>query len=236
MTTAEPTTVKETEEEEYFRPTLGLQLESYLEADDLSGIHHLARYHWVKQVLKSFEVKSVLDVACGVGYGSYILAEFLPDVQIVGADYDARAIDEASGSHSLPNLTFTRGNIVSWKDSSGEPLGTFDAVVSFDTIEHIAHRDIALLRIAANLTDRGLLALSTPCSHEETRLSPEWKLHKIEYSHHDLKALMRRFFAAVLSTEDGTLPYSLFWREVVNRDRERYPNLSNPLLCFAPLR
>jgi len=229
-------TIKDSSEgEEFFRPVHGMELAPYLALDDTQAIHHLARYLWVKDVLKGLQIRSVLDVACGAGYGSFMLAEHLPGAEIVGADYDERAVEEANRTYQRPNLRFTRGDIVAWKDAQGEPLGRFDAVVSFDTLEHIAHRDIALLRIAENLTRGGVLALSTPCTHEENLLSPPWKPHKIEYSHRDLKALLRRFFFAVLSDDEGTLPNAEFWATAVNKDHLRYATLANPLLCLGPI-
>lgn len=224
------------DEEEFFRPYAGLELAPYMAANDMSGTHHLARYHWVKLVLKDFRVRRIIDVACGAGYGSYILAKFLPDTQITGADYDARAVEVASGTYQLPNLRFVQADIMSWTDGEGRDLGAYDAVVSFDTIEHIEHRDIALLRIAENLTGIGLLALSTPCAHSETQFTPEWRPHKIEYSHRDLKALLRRFFSDVFAPEDGTLPHMSYWTDVVNKGESRYLNLANPLICIDPIK
>lgn len=232
-------TTKDTEDEEFFRPLHGLELEPYLALEDLFGIYHLSRYHWVKHVLETFHVGKVLDMACGAGYGSYILAGFLPEAQVTGADYDPRAVELARNTYRRPNLRFVQGDMVSWTTAvreRNEHLGTYDAMVCFDTIEHVVHRDIALLRIVENLTEHGVLALSTPCAYPETVLRPEWRCHQLEYAHHDLKNLLRRFFAEILAPEDNTLPYMEYWRDVVNKDKPRYLNLANPLVCVRPIK
>ena len=50
--------------EEFFAPDQGLEIAPYLEAENMMGIHHLARYHWAKEVLDLLKPASVLDIAC----------------------------------------------------------------------------------------------------------------------------------------------------------------------------
>jgi 2-polyprenyl-3-methyl-5-hydroxy-6-metoxy-1,4-benzoquinol methylase len=224
--------------EEFFRPRHGLEIEPYLADEDLLGIHHWGRYHWVKTVLRDLSAKKVLDIACGAGYGAFILADFLPEAQITGVDYDVGAVELAWTKYKRENLRFIPGDLVSWTTHEGAGktvLGSYDAVVSFDTIEHIAHRDIALLRIAENLGSNGVLALSTPCGHSETILHPTWEAHHIEYNAADLKNLLRRFFGRVLTIEDNTLPNREYWDHVINNGKARYLNLANPVLCTCPI-
>lgn len=224
---------------EFFEPRFGLELDPYLEREDKQGIHHLSRYHWACLVLQTYKPKLVLDIACGMGYGSYLLATGLPQTIVTGADYDHRAITRASQRYIYPNLSYKRGNLVTWKfEANGkhQPLGIYEAVVSFDTLEHLDHREIALMRLTENLSENGILVLSTPCSHENTLLYPDQPHHKIEYSYHDLTKLLRHFFHTVLLPEDGTLPRMDFWVDVVNRDKQHYKNLSNPVVCTGPIK
>jgi hypothetical protein len=92
------------------------------------------------------------------------------------------------------------------------------------------------MRIIENLNENGVLALSTPCAHSETQLRPEWWAHKIEYSATDLKKLLRLFFEEVLLPEERTLPNLEFWEMLINKDKVRYLNLANPILCIRPRR
>ncbi len=224
---------------EFFVPLHGLDIDAYLNTEDTQSIHHLARYHWAKQVLQERAPKTILDIACGAGYGSYILSNAMPNTLVTGVDYDERAIEQAQSTYSNDNLTYLKGNLVTWEmsDKSGtQSLGQYDAITSFDTIEHLLHREIALLHLTQNLTDSGVLLFSTPCGHEQSLLNPGWEHHKIEYSHRDLYNLMRRFFHRVLLPENGSLPKLEYWNEVINKDTNRYLNLMNPIVCEKPIK
>jgi hypothetical protein len=118
----------------------------------------------------------------------------------------------------------------------GEPMRNLEALVSFDTIEHIAHRELALVRMADALKDDGWLLLSTPSAHVQSILEPTWEHHKIEYSDSDLFAVLSRFFGRIIQPQDEDFPASGFWTETMNSSKLRYPNLMNPLICTDPIR
>jgi SAM-dependent methyltransferase len=229
----------EADSTEFYVPPLGTLLAPYVAAHDLAGIHHLGRYTWACEVLAGISPWHILDIACGVGYGSAMIARACPDSSVLGADYDSRAVALAEQFEQAPNLDFTAANIVTWEqqaeDGTSQPLGRFDAIISFDTIEHLLHREIALLRLADNLEDDGVLLLSTPCAHEATLLNPGWEHHKIEYSHRDLVPLMRRFFREVTTPDDPGFPHRSFWTRL-NTPEPVYPTLGNPLVCRGPIR
>lgn len=219
---------------EYFTPQLGLELEPYLAREMKQGIHHLARYHWACHVLAQRKPKRIIDIACGSGYGSFLLATALPEADVLGADYDVRAIDLARATYAADNLKYTTADVTRWVTDESS-LGMFDVIVSFDTIEHLLHREMALLRICENLLDNGCLLLSTPCGHSVTRLNPEWEHHKVEYSSTDLYQLLRRFFVRVSHPQEASFPCGDFWANL-NKNKLRYLNRMNPLLCADPIR
>jgi SAM-dependent methyltransferase len=224
-----------TETIEFFTPKLGLDIEPYIEAGQKQGIHHLARYHWARLALQPARPRTILDIACGAGYGSYILALAFPDAEIIGADYDARAVNFAKNHYTAPNLSYVQGDIVRWLNGASA-LGEYDAITSFDTLEHLLHREIALQNIADHLSRFGVLLLSTPCGHSTSRLNPGWEHHKLEYSYRDLYAFLKRFFANVSYPGESKFIGLEYWQEVVNRDQIRYLNRMNPVICSGPLR
>jgi 2-polyprenyl-3-methyl-5-hydroxy-6-metoxy-1,4-benzoquinol methylase len=124
---------------EFFVPTLRLDIRPYIEAEQKQGIHHVGRYRWAEIVLRKRTPATVLDVACGAGYGSYILARALPDTKVTRVDYDERAVSYARKKYRAPNLQYCQGDMVRWTSAAG-PLGTYDAITSFDTIEHLLHK------------------------------------------------------------------------------------------------
>jgi SAM-dependent methyltransferase len=121
----------------------------------------IAHEHWHRYVFARRHVTGwrVLDVACGEGYGSALLAGFAVDV--VGVDIDADAIAHARGQYgSLANLRFAQG----FATALPLPDASVDAVVSFETIEHLpaADQPRMLAEIARVLTPNGMLLLSAP--------------------------------------------------------------------------
>ena len=228
--------VKDTSETtEFTTPDRGLDVSAYIPDAKRRDIHHVARYQWAALALRGLAPKRVIDIACGAGYGSMMIADAFPDSEVIGVDYDARAIEHAQASYGADNLTYRTGDITSW--TSGEkPLGSFDAIVSFDTLEHLLHREIALIRIAEALTDAGWLLFSTPCGRGQNQLNPGWEHHKIEYSHSDLFSLLCRFFGEVVQPQDPDFPAADFWPEKVNKDEVIYLNRMNPVVCKKPIR
>ncbi|RMF27148.1 MAG: class I SAM-dependent methyltransferase, partial [Cyanobacteria bacterium J083] len=187
----------------------------------------------------------LLDIACGAGYGSFLIGKNFPNSSVIGGDYDERAISYAKNNYRLANLQFAKANIVTWsyenitnidQQNNEESLGKFDVILCFDTIEHLLHRETALKNLTENLADDGFLLLSTPCGHKETLLNPGWEHHKIEYSSTDLFDFLSRHFAEVLRPEDGNLPAMDFWLNVINKDKIRYLNKTNPVCCRKPIK
>lgn len=235
---------------EFFIPSQGLDVRAYIDQPNppeintkagrlrKQAIHHLGRYEWAALVLSNMNPGRILDVACGAGYGSYLLARSLPECQVVGGDYDIRAVEHATENYGhLPNLTFRQLDIVTWTEGSdGTPISSFDYIVSFDTIEHLLHREIALINLCENLPDEGMLLFSTPCGKKENLLNPGWEHHKIEYSHRYLFNLMKRFFQKVMIPDNGSLPELAYWHDVINKGEQRYFLRGNPMVCTGPIR
>jgi 2-polyprenyl-3-methyl-5-hydroxy-6-metoxy-1,4-benzoquinol methylase len=180
---------------EFYVPPEGLDVRHYLAKrlpDDATAqeqrllkqaIHHLARYQWATEVLKGTEPGIVLDLACGGGYGAFMLAEALPRHTVVGGDYDPRAVAQAAGDYSKSNLSYRRIDAVTWRDVERDTdVGEVDYVVSFDTLEHLPHREIMLINLVESLSPSGMLLLSTPCRKRENQLFPGWEHHQIEYA------------------------------------------------------
>lgn len=222
---------------DFFIPRHGLELKTYLPTSDISALHHLARYNWAIEVLKLFPKRTVLDIACGAGYGAYLMALEHPQAQVIGADINEKALEFAKQNYCLPNLRFVPGDIQTWTNlSSFDDLGMFEVITCFDTLEHIPHRELALKHLSSHLDDDGYLLFSTPCGSEYTNFTPDWHHHLIEYSHYDVYDLMRRYFKEVYRSEDNNLPAYSFWTDVINVDKLLYDNTSNPPMCKTPIR
>jgi len=116
-------------------------------------VEHLHRYALAMEFVPN---KKVLDIACGEGYGSHLLAGKASHV--TGVDINKEVISQASAKYQKPNLAFIAGS------AEDIPAGgkQFDIVVSFETLEHIANHDKMMEEIKRVLQPGGLLIISTP--------------------------------------------------------------------------
>lgn len=119
------------------------------------SIEHYQRYQFAGCLARG---KTILDAACGEGYGSSLLAREASAV--VGLDIDPAVIENARQKYRQPGLSFLTGSIASlpFEDNS------FDMAVSFETIEHvdIPTQEAFLTEIKRVLKPEGMLVMSTP--------------------------------------------------------------------------
>lgn len=115
---------------------------------------HLHRYAWCRPLV---EGRDVLDIACGEGYGSAMLARHARSV--TGVDIALDAVRHAETTYGdVAGLTFLVG------DAAEIPLpdDSVDVVVSFETIEHHDRHREMLSEIRRVLRPDGLLVISSP--------------------------------------------------------------------------
>jgi 2-polyprenyl-3-methyl-5-hydroxy-6-metoxy-1,4-benzoquinol methylase len=108
----------------------------------------------------------ILDLGCGTGWLSAILAQFGPTT---GVDLSDHAVKKASGLY--PQVRFHAENILEWEE--GFQLGEFDVAVSQEVIEHVPDQ-VKYLKIAASfLRNGGFLLLTTPNASTFTAMQEE---------------------------------------------------------------
>ena len=159
-------------------------------ATDTQHIVNLSAYYWATTVLPDLGEMRVLDAACGAGYGSEALARRARAV--VGVDRDIGTIREASRRYQRPNLRFLPMDceVLAFRS------GSFDAVVSFETIEHLDGDRQFLQEVARLLAQGGWLVLSTPHG-KGAGVVPANPFHRREYTWEECRALLAEFFPSV---------------------------------------
>jgi SAM-dependent methyltransferase len=97
--------------------------------------------------------RRVVDLACGEGYGSALLARHAASV--VGVDANPEAFEHARLKYTAPNLSFERTMIELWQ-------GDVDCVVFLQTIEHMQDPDAMLEHVRELIGPAGVAYVTTP--------------------------------------------------------------------------
>lgn len=119
----------------------------------VTGIESMHRYAVAAGLVAGHRV---LDIACGEGYGSFMLSQKASSV--VGVDLNRQAVEAAKAKYGKENLTFLCA------DAAAVPLPDhcFDSIVSFESIEHIPSPAAFLKELHRLLIPGGLLIISSP--------------------------------------------------------------------------
>ena len=121
-------------------------------------LEHLARYHFATM----FTSGRVLDIACGSGYGTHIIAKLCKKRvhKIIGIDYSKEAVRYARKTYYHLLTSYIVKDAVD--PNLPDELGKFDTILSFETIEHIQDEAQFLQNLFNLLKPNGVLLLSTP--------------------------------------------------------------------------
>jgi 2-polyprenyl-3-methyl-5-hydroxy-6-metoxy-1,4-benzoquinol methylase len=173
-------------------PMLDWTGERFLPWIEGAQIHyeHLHRYAFAAHFVKG---KKVLDLACGEGYGTYMLAREAE--YVAGVEIDKQTVRHARSRYIKDNLEFIEGSIL---DVPIQGEGKFDVVVCFEAIEHIAEHDKLLSEVKRLLTDDGLFIASTPNKAVYTD-APNFHnpFHIEELQFDEFQGLLKRYFKHV---------------------------------------
>ncbi len=192
---------------------------------DCSGeiwYEHWHRYALARQLSSHC---TVLDVACGEGYGAAMVAETA--YKVVGVDLSADVIQHAKNNYGHhTNLQFVTASCdcLPFSDAS------FDFAISFETIEHIEKQKEFISELTRVLRPDGVLILSSP----NKRLYSDAhdyhnEFHVRELYRNELEALLQVAFPHIFWLGQKLLFHSAIWPEnqacvtteyLVNDDRK----------------
>ncbi|MFL5884948.1 MAG: class I SAM-dependent methyltransferase [Thermoleophilaceae bacterium] len=111
---------------------------------------HLVIYEWIAARCAGVEV---VDMACGEGYGTDVLARRA--ARVTGVDANPEAHEHARLKYTRPGVRFVRDLV----ESYSEPC---DAVVFLQTIEHVQDPDAVLAHFRDILRPGGVAYVTTP--------------------------------------------------------------------------
>jgi 2-polyprenyl-3-methyl-5-hydroxy-6-metoxy-1,4-benzoquinol methylase len=142
--------------------------------DAVTRARHLFRYRWARDVVtKHGEHGTVLDCACGSGYGTEILGSVRPTI---GVDPDADALAYAEKHHSLSNVSYIQASC----QTIWSLVGMTYSVVSIETLEHLSKWDGRewIARTAYCLPPTGLFVLACPIGNGGPNPANPFHLHE----------------------------------------------------------
>jgi SAM-dependent methyltransferase len=152
---------------------------------ELNEAEHLGRYLWAAQAIAAGQL--VLDAGCGLGYGTAILAR--AGGSAVGLDVDVDAVNEANERFG-DVAGFMVGDLL----TIPYQVDSYDCVVCFETIEHLADPERGLDEFRRILRPGGLLLVSSPNRGVYPEGNP---FHLHEYTSVELEDSMRDRFSNV---------------------------------------
>ena len=145
----------------------------------------------------------MLDVACGVGYGSHLLAT-RGAASVHGVDLSREAIDYALSHYKAANLTFAVGDCRELASVNTE----FDVAVSFETIEHPPNPPELVDAVSRVLRPGGLFICSSPNIHRHSLAAQPVAnpYHPSEMDFETLHAAISRRFCVTASYQQSESP------------------------------
>ena len=203
---------------------------------------HLHRYVFARQLVAG---KSVLDAACGEGYGSALLASTAASV--VGLDLSTQTIDHARKRYAgLSGLSFETGDCTRLPFEDRQ----FGSIVSFETLEHLREQQAMLAEFRRVLKEEGFLIISSPDKKTYSDdLSYENPHHVRELYFDEFKALLEEQFPATRFLGQKLIFQSAIWDpaargaaqldshcesgQIITSDTPGYAPLYHIALCAA---
>ncbi|MEO7205372.1 MAG: trans-aconitate 2-methyltransferase [Steroidobacteraceae bacterium] len=110
--------------------------------------------------LPPIDARSVIDLGCGPGNSTEVLAACYPQAVVSGIDSSSDMIEAAR--RRLPHLRFAVANLQTWKDA-----GPFEVILANAVLQWIANHEVLLPQLVARLSPGGALALQMPDNLDE---------------------------------------------------------------------
>lgn len=145
---------------------------------------HALRYELAVDVVSKSLLQprgKCLDVFCGNGYGTYILASALRDFFCEGVDGSLEAIKMAKEFYSLDNNAFEQKVF-----PFDIPENHFDFVVCYESLEHVENDTELFNRIFRSLNNEGIAFISVPNQEiQPIEINP----HEFHYRHYSFSEI-----------------------------------------------
>ena len=183
---------------------------------------HIARYEWATaKIEKERSVRRILDAACGVGYGSAILDSCRLNAEITGVDIDAAAISYALERYGASSIKFIHSDISGLRDHAH-----FDAIVSLETIEHVADPVKTISDFWKLLRRGGLFIMSVPVT-PSVDVNP---YHLTDFSASSIRKMLKVAKFEIIDELLQVQPFSPV--KILSKQESRVEDMRDKLLWY----
>ncbi|MDO8370147.1 MAG: methyltransferase domain-containing protein [Candidatus Nitrotoga sp.] len=169
----------------------GLHMDMTRDSGERSDAH-IIRYQWACNYIKPGD--RVLDAACGLGYGGHVVRHLTAAAKVVGIDGSDFAIDYARKAFPCAEerAEYRVGMLPA--DLTEFPDGSFEVIISFETLEHVEQPQQLLQEFYRLLTPGGRVVVSVPNDwSDETGEDPN-PFHLHVYDWNKLKSELAAHF------------------------------------------
>ena len=185
------------------------QIKSHIKETEFKK--QFSRYLYLKNYQNYFKDKRVLDLACGLGYGSYFIKKYLGAKEVIGVDLDKSAIDYAKNNFKCSGLKFFCDSSYDFSKFK-EYNHYFSTVVTFETIEHVTSPSLFLKELNCLSKKSSIFFLSTP---NKDLVSPYvaypiYRYHLKEFKDLELKKFIKECNFKIVSFRYEITEKSLF--------------------------
>ena len=159
------------------------------------------------------EPRTVVDLGCGPGNLTKVLAERWPSASVIGIDSSAEMIDRARAEY--PDLTWRLADIAEW-----EPREPVDVIYSNATLHWLADHHELVPRLRSFLAPGGVLAIQMPDNWSApTHQIPMSILDEGEWPAEAVEALLRDPIASPSDYRRWVAPASTdIWRTTYHQE------------------
>jgi SAM-dependent methyltransferase len=183
---------------------------------DEYGEEHMQRYVFFRSL---YAGKTVIDAACGTGYGSDFIARNSA-LRVLGLDVSKEALNFARTNYRSPNTVFKEFDCLKINEA-GEKC---DLVVSFETIEHLPDPELFIRNVALTLAPGGTFICSTPNKDRLSGAGLFNPFHPSELPWTDFKKIFEKYFDITATYHQSESPAYMRYlelRHLMHQDRAR---------------
>ncbi len=190
--------------------------------DDVTGQEslnlHLQRYEFAAKHIRSGRL---LDIACGVGYGTHLMANAVNDViEAIGVDISQEAVEYAKQHYASRRIQFQQHDAMTFTDKG------FDSIVSIETIEHVPDPIGLIKQLVGLMQPNGVLITSVPTT-PSVDANP-YHLH--DFTERSFRSMLSVHGLRELACLRQVQPYPFM--KTVKREESRMEDMRQNLLSY----